>query len=131
MGEIAKKLHQRLAAKAHTLPTSEPKRKPGELLPGGIKPLETLIKEGHDPFHANYVFMQNLTAQFAETVSGLPEMEPWAEAVAKAEDEYLLSGPPMSPLSRSFFWMWALYDLRIGRSHDTVAEYQIAANDVI
>jgi hypothetical protein len=66
MGEIAKKLHQRLASKAHTLPTTEPKRKPGELLPGGIKPLETLIQEGHDPFHATYVFMQNMTAHFAE-----------------------------------------------------------------
>jgi hypothetical protein len=131
MGEIAKRLYQRLAAKAHTLPTTETKRKPGELLPGGIKPLETLIKEGHDPFHAIYVFMQNLTAHFAEIVSGLPEMASWAKAVAKAEHEYMPSGPPMSSLSRSFFWMWALYDLRIGKSHDTVVECQIAANDVI
>ena len=90
-----------------------------------------LIKEGHDPFHAVYVFMQNMTAHFAETISGLPEMEPWAKAVAKAEDEYMPSGPPMSPLSRSFFWMWALFDLRIGKSQDTVGECQIAANDVI
>ena len=81
MGEIARKLHRRLAAKAHTLPTVEPKLKPGELLPGGIKPLDMLIKEGHDPFHAVYVFMQNMTAHFAETISGLPEMEPWAKAV--------------------------------------------------
>jgi hypothetical protein len=37
----------------------------------------------------------------------------------------------MSPLTRSFFWMWALYDLRIGKSTDTLAYCQIAANDVI
>lgn len=131
MGEIAKKLHRRLASKAHTLPTVEPKLKPGELLPGGIKPVAMLIKEGHDPFHAVYVFMQNMTAHFAETISGLPEMEPWSKAVAEAEDKYMPSGPPMSPLSSSFFWMWALFDFRIGKSQDTVGECQIAANDVI
>ena len=53
------------------------------------------------------------------------------QAVAKAEDEYMPSGPPMSPLTGSYFWMWALYDLRIGKSTDTVAYCQIAVNDVI
>ena len=37
---------------------------------------------------------------------------------AKADN--LPSGPPMSPLTGSFFWMWALYDLRIGKSTDTM-----------
>jgi hypothetical protein len=46
MGDFAKKLHRRMASKAHTLPTKEPKRRPGELLPGGIKDVATLIKEG-------------------------------------------------------------------------------------
>ena len=41
------------------------------------------------------------------------------------------AGPPMSPLTASYFWMWALYDLRIGNSTDTMAYCQIAANDVI
>jgi hypothetical protein len=45
MGEFAKKLHRRMASKAHTLPTKEPKRRPNELLPGGIKDIPTLIKE--------------------------------------------------------------------------------------
>lgn len=131
MGEFAKKLHRKLASKADNLPTKEPKRRPGELLPGGVKDLETLIKDGLDPVHAVYVFMQNLTARFGELVSNLPEMKAWADAVTKAEDEYLPSGPPMSPLTGSYFWMWALYDLRIGKSTDTLAYCQIAANDVI
>ena len=37
----------------------------------------------------------------------------------------------MSPLTGSYFWTWALYDLRIGKSTDTLAYCQIAANDVI
>ena len=58
-------------------------------------------------------------------------MKTWATAVAKAEDEYMPSGPPMSPLTGSYFWMWAIYDLRIGKSTDTVAYCQIAMNDMI
>jgi hypothetical protein len=131
MGEYAKRLHRKLASKADNLPTKEPKRRPGELLPGGVKDIETLIKEGIDPIHAVYVFMQNLTSQFAEVVAQLPEMKKWAQIVGKAEDEYMPAGPPMSPLTGSYFWMWALYDLRIGKSTDTMAHCQIASNDVI
>ncbi len=108
MGNYAKRLHRKLASKASDLPTEEPKRRPGELLPGGIKDLETLIKDGLDPIHAVYVFMQNFTAHFAEVVSWMPEMEVWSEAVAKTEEEYMPAGPPMSPLTGSYFWMWAL-----------------------
>jgi hypothetical protein len=112
-------------------PTKAPKRRPGEPLPGGGKDMETLIKEGYDPSHAVYIFMQQLTARFGEVVSHLPEMESWARTVEKAEEEYMPAGPPMSPLTGSYFWMWALYDLRIGNSTDTLALCQIAANDVI
>jgi hypothetical protein len=56
-------------------------------------------------------------------------MRAWTTAVTKAEDEYMPSGPPMSPLTGSYFWMWALCDLRIGRSVDTVASCQIAMID--
>ena len=90
-----------------------------------------LIKEGHDPFHAVYVFMQNFTSHFAEGVSQFPEMKSWVKVVEKAEEEYMPSGPPMSPLTRSYFWTWAIYDLRIGKSTDTVAYCQIAMNDMI
>jgi hypothetical protein len=75
--------------------------------------------------------MQNFTSHFGELVSELPEMRAWADAVAQAEGEYLPSGPPMSPLTGSYFWTWALYDLRIGKSTDTLAYCQIAANDLI
>lgn len=131
MGKFAEKLHQKLASKAGNLPTKEPKRRPGELLPGGFKDIETLIKEGLDPIHAVYVFMQNLTSYFGELVSRLPEMRVWADAVTKAEDEYMPSGPPISPLTGNYFWTWALYDLHIGKTTDTLAYCQIAANNVI
>ena len=55
MGEFAKKLHRKLAGTKGNLPTKEPKRRPGQVLPGGVKDIKTLIKEGLDPVHAAYV----------------------------------------------------------------------------
>ena len=98
--------------------------------PGGGTDMETLIRDGYDPIHAAYVFIQQLSSHFAEGVSQLPEMKAWTRTVEKAEDEYMPAGPPMSPLTRSYFWLWALYDLRIGKSTDTLAYCKIAANDV-
>ena len=57
MGQYAKRLHRKLASKSHHLPTKEPQCRPGELLPGGVKDISTLIEEGLDPIHAVYVFM--------------------------------------------------------------------------
>ena len=131
MGQYAKRLHKKLASKSAGLPTKEPKRRPGEPLPGGVTDMQTMIKQGYDPIHAAYAFIQQMSAHFGEVVSHLPEMKAWARTVEKAEDEYMPAGPPMSPLTRSYFWMWALYDLRIGKSADTLALCQIAANDVI
>jgi hypothetical protein len=52
MGDISKKLHRKIASKADNLPTKEPKRRSGELLPGGFKDMQMLIKDGLDPVHA-------------------------------------------------------------------------------
>lgn len=131
MGEYSKKLHRKLASKSHNLPTEAPRRRPGEPLPGNVRDVEMLIKDGLEPIHAVYAYIQQMTSHFAECVSELPELKAWARAVQKAEDEYLPSGPPMSPLTRSFFWLWALYDFRMGKSTDTIAYCQITANDVI
>ncbi len=51
------------------------------------------------PAHAAYVFAQNQVSVLAEQLTALPEMAPFAELISKAEDEYMPSGPPMSPLT--------------------------------
>ena len=73
-----------------------------------------------DPLHAAYVRAQNLTSVFAEGISPLPEMEPYYDAAASAEDEFMPSGPPMSPLTGSYFTTWAFFDLRFGRDFETI-----------
>ena len=49
-----------------------------------------LIKEGLDPIHAAYVYMQNFTSHFAEGVSHFPALKKWATFVARAEDDRML-----------------------------------------
>jgi hypothetical protein len=73
-----------------------------------------------DPLHAVYVAVQNATSVFAERVSVLPEFKPYYQLAAKAEDDYLPQGPPMSPLTRSYFTSWAFFDLRFGPDRETI-----------
>ena len=79
-----------------------------------LKKGETIrLDEGEplDPLHTVYIAVQHAASIFAERVSVLDEFEPYYEIVLKAEDEYMPSGPPMSPLTRSYFTTWAFFDL--------------------
>jgi hypothetical protein len=73
-----------------------------------------------DPLHAVYVAVQNVTSIFAERVSQLPEFRPYSRLAARAEDEYMPGGPPMSPLTGSYFTTWAFFDLRFGPDDETI-----------
>lgn len=89
-----------------------------------------LIAEGMDPIHATYVFIHHIASVFASNVSQLPEMRTFTEDYLKAEEQYLPSGPPMSPLTTSYFSSWAFFDHRIGNTTDTLASCLIDANDI-
>ena len=99
-----KKLHAKLTSVS--APFDLPTAKMGAS--SGAPNIEKLIKDGFDPIHAAYIFVQHITSYFAEGVSQLPEMKNYAKIVIKAEDEYLPLGPPMSPLTTNFFTTWAL-----------------------
>ena len=75
---------------------------------------------GHDPCHALYVLGQNVASLMAESISGMREAKGFVRIVSNAEDEYLPGGPPMSPLTVSYFAMWALFDVRFGSSRETM-----------
>jgi hypothetical protein len=122
----SKKLHSKLTQLAIPLrlPTG-PQRGRADM-----PSVEKFIKSGLDPIHAAYAFVQHITSFFSEGVSRLPEMKKYAKIVIKAEDEYLPSQPPMSPLTTSFFTTWAFFDLRFD-GIDTLASCLIEANDVM
>lgn len=121
----SKKLHTKLSKGGlSALPTGKMKGR------ADMPSIEKFIKDGLDPVHAAYAFVQHITSFFAEGVSQLSEMKKYAKIVAKTEDEYLPLGPPMSPLTTSFFTTWALYDLRFDGT-DTLASCLIESNDVV
>jgi hypothetical protein len=86
----------------------------------GEKDIRKLIQDGLDPLHAAYVIMQNLTSVFAEQASVLPELKAYYDVVEPAEEEYMPSGPPMSPLTGSYFTCWAFFDCQFGPDRETI-----------
>ena len=79
-----------------------------------------LVEQGYDPAFAFYVQGLTLVSLFAEAISAMPEAKGYAKTVAKAEDEYMPEGPPISPLTASHFNMWAFFDLQFGSSRETM-----------
>jgi hypothetical protein len=125
VGRASKKLHAKLSqVKPSDLPTGKMPRQPE------LPDMEAWIREGMDPVHAAYAFFHYIATFFAEETSCLPEMKKFAALYAKAEDEYQPSGPPMSPLTTSFFSCWALFDLQFDDG-DTLASCLIESNDVV
>ncbi len=69
---------------------------------------------GLDPLHGVYAYAQNKLSVFVEQLAELPALSNLTNAYAHAEDLYLPSGPPMSPLTKSYFTCWGFFDLCVG-----------------
>jgi len=77
-------------------------------------------RQGYDPSHATYLATQNLVSHLAEELSGLRELWEYTAIVGQAEDEYRPDGPPLSPLTGSYFTTWAFFDAAFGRDRETI-----------
>jgi hypothetical protein len=55
-----------------------------------------------------------LISTLAEQLSTIKEARQFARIVAAAEDTYMPSYPPMSPVTTSHFAMWSLFDVQFG-----------------
>jgi len=78
-----------------------------------------------DPLHAVYVYGQNKMSVFVEQLAELPVMSELAEAYALAEQEYMPSGPPISPLTQSYFTCWGFFDLSVGTMRESFGSIAI------
>ena len=85
---------------------------------------ETDMRE-YDPLHAVYVYAQNKMSVIVEQIADLPMCAELADAYSAAEDEYMPSGPPMSPLTRSYFCCWGVFDLAAGKEKETLGTVAI------
>jgi|CXWL01.1.fsa_nt_gi hypothetical protein len=68
----------------------------------------------YDPIHGLYIYGQNQLSVIIEQLCELPMLEKLVDAYAQAEEEYMPSGPPMSPLTGSYFVCWGSFDLCSG-----------------
>ena len=73
------------------------------------------------PVHAFWSLVQHNLSMFGEQVLGLPEADRMAKLIAAAEEEYTPMGPPMSPLTGTYFFGWAYCDLTVGAAKETAA----------
>lgn len=85
-----------------------------------VKDVKELVEKGYDPLHAVYVSAQNIVSVLSEFLSDLPLFKAYYDKAAYAEDEYLPGGPPMSPLTFSYFTTWAFFDLQFGGDNETL-----------
>jgi hypothetical protein len=67
-----------------------------------------------DPLHGVYAYAQNKLSVLVEQLDELPALSKLTNAYAHAEDLYLPSGPPFSPLTKSYFICWGFFDLCVG-----------------
>jgi hypothetical protein len=67
-----------------------------------------------DPLHGVYAYAQNKISVLVEQLSQLPALSKLANAYTDAEDLYMPSYPPMSPLTDSYFSCWGFFDLCAG-----------------
>lgn len=69
---------------------------------------------GLDPLHGVYAYAQNKLSVFVEQLAELQALSKLTNTYAHAEDLYLPSGPPTSPLTKSYFTCWGFFDLCVG-----------------
>ncbi len=87
--------------------------------------------DGLMPEHKVLAAAHNLLSVQFELLSELPEMRRFAEAFMNADEEYMPSGPPASPLTSSYFHCWAFYDLTFGLERESIATCLIAVGKAL
>lgn len=65
----------------------------------------------YDPLHGLYIYAQNQLSILIEQIAELPMVDQLADAYSEALEGYMPSGPPMSPLTVSYFTCWGSFDL--------------------
>jgi len=78
------------------------------------------------PAHALYAYAQNQMSVLSEQLTMLDEMARFVRLLGPAEDDYMPGGPPASPITTSFFTMWAFFDACVGINKETIATVAMA-----
>lgn len=74
------------------------------------------------PAHALYVYAQNQASVLLETITRLPALDKLTNLIVDASEDYMPSGPPMSPLTPTYFFYWSGFDAAIGTARETAGD---------
>ena len=75
---------------------------------------------GLTPAHAAYADAANQSSVIVEHLVPLKAMAQFVAMISRAEDLYMPSGPPMSPLTTSYFTSWIVFDAYLGARRETI-----------
>lgn len=131
MGLISEKLRRKFSAKKKLIRIDEIH----EIASQSDSLLETIktpdrLKD-FDPLHAIHITAQNIVSVIAERISIFPELKAYHKEMTRAEDLYIPGYPPISPVTHSFFTLWAFYDFCFGRDNETMASVILDVSDLL
>ncbi|MDD2760109.1 MAG: hypothetical protein PHH11_07430 [Methylomonas sp.] len=131
MRKIAAKVAKRLLKARNStvidLADYRQQRQEADALFSEINTTQQNVEAGYDLQHAVYIHAQNLLSVLVDCLQDIPEpaLSRFFNAIAEADDDYHPEGPPMSPLTKSYFNCWLLFDLTIGLDKETLATIAI------
>jgi hypothetical protein len=78
------------------------------------------------PGFAAYIYVTNWAVGIVEAAQDLRELWRHVDRIAKAEEDYMPGGPPMSPITHSMFCAWWLWDLTVGVKRESLGGILLA-----
>jgi len=72
------------------------------------------------PFHTLQTYMLKTVVNAGNQLGELPELSKLMDQVEAAQDEYTPDGPPMSPISKSYYLNWSVFDIATGINRETL-----------
>lgn len=82
------------------------------------------------PGFAAYLYVTNWALGLVEAAQDLKDLWRHIDRIAKAEEDYMPEGPPMSPITRSMFCAWSLWDLTVGLKRESLGSIFLAIGRV-
>ncbi len=82
------------------------------------------------PGFAAYIYVTNWVLGVVEAAQDLRDLWRHVDRIAKAEEDYTPDGPPMSPITRSMFCAWSLWDLTVGVKRESLGSILLAIGRV-
>lgn len=78
------------------------------------------------PGFAAYVYVTNWVTGVVEVGQDVRELWRHVDRIAKADEDYMPEGPPWSPITRSMFSAWSLWDLTVGVKRESLGSILLA-----